>query len=146
MTSYHGQEAATKEAIEPDGWLHTGDLARRDEDGFYFVVDRKKEMIITAGYNIYPSEVERVIAKHPAVQIVAVGAVSDSLKGEAAHAFIVKRPNVAIDETELREFCRRELAAYKVPKGFHFVSDLPKTSTGKIVRRELSKLLDGAIA
>jgi long-chain acyl-CoA synthetase len=134
MQGYYQQDTATQEVLQPDGWLHTGDLARRDPEGYYFIVDRKKEMIITAGYNIYPSEVERVIASYPGVQMVAVAGVPDGVKGELAHAFVVMRPQAPPCEEELREYCRKNLAAYKVPKAFCFVSDLPKTSSGKITR------------
>jgi long-chain acyl-CoA synthetase len=137
MQRYHQRPDATRETLRPDGWLHTGDIARRDSDGYFFIVDRKKEMIITAGYNIYPSELERVIAAHPAVQMVAVGGVPDEVKGELAHAFVVLKPNAGVTELELLGHCKTRLAAYKVPKAVHFVRDLPKTSTGKILRRAL---------
>ena len=140
MRGYYGKESETAEVLLPDGWLKTGDIAYRDVDGYLYVVDRLKEMIITAGYNIYPSEVERVLAEHPAVRLVAVGSVPHGAKGEVAHAYVVLTPNAAIKSEELEEYCRSRLAAYKVPKAFHFVRDFPKTSSGKIVRRELWKL------
>jgi len=140
MRGYYGKESETAEVLLPDGWLKTGDIAYRDVDGYLYVVDRLKEMIITAGYNIYPSEVERVLAEHPAVRLVAVGSVPHGAKGEVAHAYVVLTPNAAIKSEELEEHCRSRLAAYKVPKAFHFVCDFPKTSSGKIVRRELWKL------
>lgn len=140
MQGYFGNEKATAETIEPDGWLHTGDLASMDEDGYFFVVDRKKDMILTGGYNVYPAEIERVLAQHPAVAMSAVGRVPDSLKGELAKAYVVLKPGAAANEDELVTFCRDHLAAYKVPRAVAFVPDLPKTSTGKIMRRELPKL------
>jgi len=140
MKGYFQQPQATAEALHADGWLRTGDIAYRDADGFLFIVDRLKEMIITAGYNIYPSEVERVIAAHPAVQIVAVGGTPDEAKGELAHAYVVLRPSNKVDAETLFEYCRSHLAAYKVPKAIHFVNDLPRTSTGKIIRRALRTL------
>ena len=140
MQGYFGNEAATKETIEPDGWLHTGDLCTMDEDGYYYVVDRKKDMILTAGYNIYPAEIERVLAAHPAVAMSAVGRKPDEVKGEIAKAYIVLRPNAKAKEEEITDFCREHLAAYKVPREVQFVADLPKTSTGKIMRRELHTL------
>ena len=140
MLGYFGNETATRETIEPDGWLHTGDVAVGDEDGRFFLVDRRKDMIVTAGYNVYPAEIERVIATHPAVAMVAVGSQPDELKGELARAYTVLRPNASATEQEIIDHCRPHLAAYKLPRSVAFVPDLPKTSTGKIMRRELRKL------
>lgn len=140
MMGYFGNEKATKETIEPDGWLHTGDLGSMDEDGHIFVVDRKKDMILTGGYNIYPAEIERVLAGHPAVAMSAVGRVPDETKGELAKAYIVLKPGVEATEDDINAFCREHMAAYKRPRLVQFVDDLPKTSTGKIMRRELSTL------
>jgi long-chain acyl-CoA synthetase len=140
MLGYYGNEAATAATIEPDGWLHTGDVAVADRDGRFFIVDRRKDMIITAGYNVYPAEIERVIAGHPAVAMVAVGSQADPVKGELARAYVVVRPGTDVTEAEIIEHCRPHLAAYKLPRSVHFVADLPKTSTGKIMRRELRKL------
>ena len=140
MDGYYGNPQATKEVLESNGWLHTGDLARMDEDGYIWVVDRKKDMILTAGYNIYPAELERVIASHPAVAMVAVGSRSDEFKGEVARAYIVRKEGVSVDEDEILSYCRAHLAAYKVPRSVKFVLDLPKTSTGKVMRRLLNTL------
>ncbi len=140
MQGYFGNEAATKETIEPDGWLHSGDLCSMDEDGYFYVVDRKKDMILTAGYNVYPAEIERVLAMHPAVAMSAVGRKPDDVKGEIAKAYVVLRPGAKAEEKEITDFCREHLAAYKVPRAVQFVPDLPKTSTGKIMRRELHTL------
>jgi long-chain acyl-CoA synthetase len=140
MLGYFGNEAATTETIEIDGWLHTGDVAVSDEDGRFFIVDRRKDMILTAGYNVYPAEIERVIATHPAVAMVAVGSQPDELKGELARAYVVLRPNAAATAEEIINHCRPHLAAYKLPRSVAFVPDLPKTSTGKIMRRELHTL------
>jgi long-chain acyl-CoA synthetase len=140
MLGYFGNEAATKETIEYDGWLHTGDVAVSDEDGRFYIVDRRKDMILTAGYNVYPAEIERVIAAHPAVAMVAVGSQADVLKGELARAYVVLRPQATATELEIIEHCRLHLAAYKLPRSVAFVPDLPKTSTGKIMRRELHTL------
>ena len=142
MQGYYGNEAATRATIEPDGWLHTGDIARMDKDGYIFIVDRKKDMIITGGYNIYPAEIEQVVAAHPAVALVAVGSVPDDLRGELARAYVVLKSNAHVSEAEIIAFCREKLANYKVPRSVKFVADLPKTSTGKIMRRQL-KTLDG---
>jgi long-chain acyl-CoA synthetase len=140
MAGYFGNDEATAAAIEPDGWLHTGDVAFRDEAGYLFVVDRLKDMIITGGYNIYPAEIERVVATHPAVAMVAVGRMSDEVKGELARAYVVLRPGASTTEEELIGHCRGQLAAYKLPRSVRFVADLPKTSSGKIMRRELATL------
>jgi long-chain acyl-CoA synthetase len=140
MQGYFGNEAATRETIEADGWLHTGDLAHMDADGYIFIVDRKKDMILTGGFNVYPAEIERVVAQHPAVAMVAVGSLPDELKGEIAKAYIVLRAGAYADEAEIVAFCRQHLAAYKLPRAIQFVPDLPKTSTGKIMRRMLRTL------
>ena len=140
MQGYYGNEKATRETIEPDGWLHSGDLAREDEDGYFWVVDRRKDLILTAGFNVYPAELERVIAMHPAVALVAVGPQPDEMKGEIAKAYIVLKPGETADEESIVAHCREHLAAYKVPRAIQFVEDVPKTSTGKIMRRELKTL------
>ena len=137
MEGYWKNDVATAETIDAKGWLATGDIARIDEDGYLFIVDRKKDLIITAGYNIYPAEIEQVIAMHPAVAMVAVASIPDEEKGEIARAFVLPHANVVLGETELLEHCRKYLAAYKVPRVITIVTDLPKTSTGKILRRAL---------
>lgn len=113
-------------------------MAVHDGTGHFFVVDRLKDMIVTAGYNVYPAEIERVLIGHPAVALVAVGKVPDEVKGEVAHAFVVLADGAAPAPEELIEHCRSELAAYKVPRAIHFVPSLPTTSSGKIMRRELT--------
>jgi long-chain acyl-CoA synthetase len=140
MQGYFGNDAATAETIEANGWLHTGDLATMDDDSAIFIVDRKKDMILTAGYNVYPAELERVIAAHDDVALVAVGSITDDEKGELAKAYIVPKAGSSPDADDVIEFCRQHLAAYKVPRAVQFVDDLPKTSTGKIMRRELKTL------
>lgn len=140
MIEYFGNAEATTKAIEPDGWMHTGDVAYVDDDGYYFIVDRRKDMIITAGYNVYPAEIERVLAAHPSVALVAVGPVADDVRGELARAYVVLRDGAVATEEELIDFCRDQLAAYKRPRSVVFVTALPQTSTGKIMRRQLSTL------
>jgi len=140
MQGYYGNEKATKDTIEPDGWLHTGDVASMDEDGCVFIVDRKKDMILTAGFNVYPAEIERVVAGHPDVALVAVGSIPDEDKGELAKAYIVPKTGATPDADDIVSYCREHLAAYKVPRAVQFVDDLPKTSTGKVMRRELKTL------
>jgi Acyl-CoA synthetases (AMP-forming)/AMP-acid ligases II len=139
MLGYHGNPEATAEAIEPDGWLHTGDVATIDASGHVFVVDRRKDMIITGGYNVYPAEIERVLAAHPAVAMVAAGPVPDPIKGELACAYVVLVEGASTSEDELVAYAGEHLAAYKRPRLVRFVDALPATSTGKIMRRELIK-------
>lgn len=140
LRGYWNDEEATRAALSDDGWLATGDIALREDDGYLRIVDRRKDMIITAGYNVYPAELEQAIARHPSVAMVAVKAMADAIKGEVAHAFVVLRPGTACSEAELATHCRENLAAYKQPRAFHFVDDLPRTSTGKIMRRALPDL------
>ena len=140
MQGYYGNDKATRETIEADGWLHTGDLASMDEDGAIFIVDRKKDMINTSGYKVFPAEIERVVAQHPSVAMVAVGSQPDELKGEIAKAYVVLKPGATQNAEAILALCRDQLAAYKVPRAVQFVADLPKTSTGKIMRRELKTL------
>ncbi|MEC4723388.1 AMP-binding protein [Noviherbaspirillum sp. CPCC 100848] len=137
LKEYIGRPEATQEALDQDGWLHTGDLVRQDQEGYLYVVDRLKDMIITGGYNIYPAELERVIAEFPEVAMVAVGNVPDEHKGELAKAYVVPRQGASLDIEALDAHCRSRLAAYKVPRLYQVVTDLPKTSTGKILRRKL---------
>jgi long-chain acyl-CoA synthetase len=119
-------------------WVHTGDLAYMDEDGYIFLVDRKKDMIKTSGFQVWPREIEEVIASHPAVHEVAVAGVPHPVKGEAAKAWVVLKPDQQATEEELRAFCRERLAPYKVPGQVEFRKDLPKTMVGKVLRRVLA--------
>jgi long-chain acyl-CoA synthetase len=139
-SGYFNNPTATAETIDDQGWLHTGDLARKDRDGYVTIVDRKKDMILTGGYNVYPAELERVIATHPAVAMVAVGRVPDVVKGELAKAYVVLRAGNTATAEQIIEHCRGQLAAYKLPRLVQFVADLPKTSTGKVLRRALTSL------
>jgi long-chain acyl-CoA synthetase len=140
MQGYYGNAKATRKTSEPDGWLHTGDVEVADDAGYFCIVDRRKDMLITAGYNVYPAEIERVLAGHPAMAMSAVGAVPDEVRGELARAYVVLRAGAAATEAELIDCCRPHLAAYKLPHSVRFVADLPKTSTGKVMRRELRTL------
>jgi long-chain acyl-CoA synthetase len=144
MEGYYGNDQATRETIEPDGWLHSGDIATVDEDGYFTIVDRKKDMILTAGFNVYPAELERVLCMHPAVALAAVGSLPDEAKGELAKAYVVLKRGVQVEKIALADHCREHLAAYKVPRAIQFVDDVPKTSTGKIMRRSLKEIDDGA--
>lgn len=142
MKEYNGQPEATLDAFDTDGWLRTGDLVRQDADGYLYVVDRLKDIIITGGYNIYPAELERVIADYPGVAMVAVGSVADESKGELAKAYILPEPGVTLNVKDLDQHCRCRLAAYKVPRSYKLVSSFPMTSNGKILRRKLYSLDD----
>ena len=137
MLGYHNNAAATTEAIDPDGWLHTGDIATIDATGHVQVVDRLKDIIITGGYNIYPAEIERVLAEHPDVALVAVGPIPDPVKGEIACAYIVRAPGCTPSEEAILVHARAHLAAYKRPRLIRFVDSLPTTSSGKVMRRKL---------
>ncbi|WP_051194430.1 class I adenylate-forming enzyme family protein [Nocardia jiangxiensis] len=139
MLGYLGRPEATAEALSPDGWLRTGDIAYRDDTGHVFIVDRLKDMILTGGYNVYPAEIERVVATHPAVAMVAVGAVADPVKGEIAVAYVVPVDGARPTASEVIEYCRDQLAAYKRPREVVFVDSLPTTSSGKLMRRLLAE-------
>ncbi|WP_243029222.1 long-chain-fatty-acid--CoA ligase [Thermus albus] len=140
MKGYWNRPEETQKALK-DGWLFTGDLAKMDQDGYFYIVDRKKDMIIAGGYNIYPREVEEVLYTHPAVQEAAVVGVPDPYRGETVAAFLVLKEEYRgkVTEKDLEAFCRENLAAYKVPRIIQFRDSLPKTSVGKILKRELSK-------
>jgi long-chain acyl-CoA synthetase len=146
MTGYHNNPKATAETIRPDGWLHTGDIATMDDDGYATIVDRKKDMILTAGFNVYPAEIERVLCMHPAVALAAVGSVPDEAKGELAKAYVVLKPGAEVSRAALVAHCRERLAAYKVPRGIQFVASVPLTSSGKMMRRLLSDINDGSLS
>jgi long-chain acyl-CoA synthetase len=136
MLGYWGRPETTSEILR-DGWLYTGDLGYMDEDGYVFIVDRKKDVIKPAGFQVWPREVEEVIAKHPAVAEVAVAGVRDEYQGEAVKAFVVLREGQAATVEDIRNFCRQSLTGYKVPKFVEFRTALPKSSVGKVLRREL---------
>ena len=136
MAGYWGNPAATDATIA-DGWLHSGDLARSDEDGYVYIVDRIKDMIISGGENIYSPEVERVIAEHPAVAEVAVIGIPDATWGEAVRAVVAPHPGSQIDPGELIDFCRERLAHYKCPRTVQVMDSLPRNGTGKILKRSL---------
>jgi long-chain acyl-CoA synthetase len=137
MQGYRHMPEETARTIT-NGWLHTGDLGKMDEDGFVTITGRKKDLIISAGENIYPREIEEVLALHPKVREVAVIGVKDEVRGEVPKAFVIAHEGMTVDDKELRAFCRENLANYKVPKHFSIVADLPRTPTGKILKRMLS--------
>jgi len=141
MKGYHNipTETANTLRVMNDGkvWLFTGDIARVDEDGYFYIVDRKKELIKPGGYQVWPREVEKTLAAHPKVLEVGVAGIPDPYRGETIKAWIVFRPGKTVEEAELKEFCKERLAAYKVPTHYEFRDELPKTTVGKILRREL---------
>ena len=136
MRGYLGRPEATAEAIQ-DGWMHTGDLAVMDEDGYFSIVGRKKDMILASGYNIYPDEIDRVLTDHPAVFEACTIGVPHERRGETVKSFIVLNPGATCTAEEIVAHCRAELAAYKVPKSIEFRDSLPKSSMMKLLRREL---------
>lgn len=140
MKGYWNRPEETQKALQ-DGWLFTGDMARMDQDSYFYIVDRKKDMIIAGGYNIYPREVEEVLYQHEAVQEAAVVGVPDPYRGETVAAFLVLKEGYKgkVTEKDIEAFCRQNLAAYKVPRIIEFRDSLPKTSVGKILKRELTK-------
>lgn len=148
FSGYWRRPEATAEVLGEDGWLRTGDLARRDEDGFYYIVDRRKQIIISGGENVYPLEVETVLHSHPDVSASAVFGVADPKWGEAVTAAVVLRPGARVGEEELRRWCRSELAGYKVPKRIHFLEALPQTPAGKIDKKALREMFseEGAVS
>jgi long-chain acyl-CoA synthetase len=137
MKGYWNRPDATAEAIDKDGWFYTGDMARVDEDGYFFIVDRKKDMIIRGGYNIYPREIEEVFYEHSAVLEVAVIGVPHAELGEEVAAAVVLKPDADVTAEELRDHVKAQVAAYKHPRHVWFVTDLPKGSTGKVLKREI---------
>jgi long-chain acyl-CoA synthetase len=136
MKGYWNREEATEEAIK-DGWFYTGDMGKVDEDGYFFIVDRKKEMIIRGGYNVYPREIEEVMYEHPAVAEVAVIGVPDDNMGEEVGAAVALKKGEEVTEDELRDYVKGEVAGYKYPRKIWFVDELPKGPTGKILKREI---------
>ena len=136
--SYWRNKKATKKAID-DGWFHTGDIVRQDQEGYLYVTDRIKNMYISGGENVYPAEVERVLLTHPAVSEAAVIGIPDDRWGETGKAFIVLKPYLETTESDLIQFCTENLAKFKVPKQVVFLEELPKNETGKINRQGLNK-------
>ena len=137
MKGYWRRAEATAEAIDADGWFKTGDMATVDEDGYFFIVDRKKEMIIRGGYNIYPREIEEVLYEHPDVLEAAVIGVPHDELGEEVAAAVALKPGAHATPGELRDFVKQRIAAYKYPRYVWLVDELPKGPTGKVLKREI---------
>jgi long-chain acyl-CoA synthetase len=136
MKGYYGRPEATEEVIQ-DGWFRTGDLARKDSDGWYYIVDRAKDMIIRGGFNVYPREVEEVLLTHPEVSLCAVIGVPHPSHGEEVKAVVIRTPGSTLTEDELVAWAKEQMASYKYPRIVQFVDSLPMTATGKILKREL---------
>lgn len=136
MKGYYERPEATDEVMK-DGWFRTGDIARRDEDGYYYIIDRSKDMIIRGGFNVYPRELEEVLMTHPAVSLAAVVGVPHDSHGEEIKAYIIRKPEAAITEDELIAWGKENFANYKYPRIIEFREELPMTATGKILKREL---------
>src|SRR4029079_4059817 len=135
---YYKDEAATASTWTEDGWLRSGDLGYLDEDGFLYLVGRKKDLIIRGGNNIYPTDVEAVLLEHPAIQEAAVIGIPHAVLGEDVAAFVVRRPGHALDAEGLLTFCAERLADYKRPRQLFFVEELPRNATGKVMKHQLS--------
>jgi long-chain acyl-CoA synthetase len=136
MKGYYNRPEATADVMK-DGWFKTGDLGHRDEDGFYYIVDRAKDMIIRGGFNVYPREIEEVLMTHEAVSLAAVVGVPHDSHGEEIKAYVIKNEGAQITEDELIAWCKEQMAGYKYPRIIEFATDLPMTATGKILKREL---------
>ncbi|MGP4115120.1 long-chain-fatty-acid--CoA ligase [Streptomyces sp. 4N509B] len=137
MKGYLGRPEATAEAVDADGWLHTGDVGRLDEDGYLYIVDRTKDLIIRGGFNVYPREVEETLLTHPEVSLAAVVGVPDERNGEEVKAFVIRRPGASLSEADLVAWCRSNMGGHKYPRIVEFRESLPMTATGKILKREL---------
>jgi acyl-CoA synthetase (AMP-forming)/AMP-acid ligase II len=135
---YWNREQETAQALR-GGWFHTGDMGKVDADGYYTIVDRKKDMVIVSGYNVYPIEVENVLLRHPKILDAAIIGIPDEYQGESVKAVIVTRPGQTLEAKEVSDYCREHLAAFKVPRHVEFRSELPKSPTGKVLKRELRK-------
>jgi long-chain acyl-CoA synthetase len=136
MKGYLNNPQATAEAFA-GGWLHTGDLGHVDDDGFVFIVDRKKELIIRGGYNVYPREVEEVLYPHPAIAEAAVVGIPDQQLGAKIKAFVALNPGEQLVESELIAYCKERIAAYKYPRVIEVRNELPKSATGKVLKKQL---------
>jgi fatty-acyl-CoA synthase len=131
MKEYWQDPVRTEETIR-NGWLHTGDLARMDEDGYFYLVDRARDMYISGGENVYPAEVERVLRKHPQIEAVAVVGVPDEDWGEVGHAFVICKPGATLRSEDVASFCDGHLARFKCPKRVTFCDGFPETALGKV--------------
>jgi long-chain acyl-CoA synthetase len=138
MKGYYKRPAETAEAMR-NGWFHTGDIGILDDDGYLTIVDRKKDLIIRGGHNVYPRELEEVLMTHEAISLVAVVGVPDEKYGEEVKAFVVRKPGVPVTESELLAWGKEQFASYKYPRLIEFCDELPTSATGKILKRELRR-------
>src|SRR5262249_26896427 len=138
MKGYYRNEKATADAFR-SGWFHTGDLGYRDKEGFFYVVDRKSDMIIRAGENIYPREIDEVLYQHPKIKDAATIGVADDLYGEEVKSFVVLKEGEEASQQEIIDFCLERLADFKCPRSIEFLKDIPKGPTGKLLKRELAR-------
>jgi long-chain acyl-CoA synthetase len=136
MKGYFRNPEATGQTVR-DGWLHSGDIGYRDQDGYYYIADRVKDMINVSGFKVFPREVEEILFRHPAVKEAAVLGMPDPVKGEAVKAFVVLREGQSVDVDTLKTLCREKIASYKVPEAVEFIPALPKSPTGKILKKDL---------
>ena len=140
MKGYWGSRFKTRESIK-DGWMHTGDLATMDEEGYIKVVGRSKDMVIRGGENIYPVEIENYLYRHPKISDVQIVGVPDQKYGEVLAAWIIAKQNVELTEEEVKQFCKENIAHYKIPKYFRFVQEYPMTITGKIQKYKITEMM-----
>jgi long-chain acyl-CoA synthetase len=140
MRGYWNKPGETRDVLR-DGWLYTGDIAREDEDGYFYIVDRKKDMLIYKGYNVYPRDLEEIMAKHPAVQQCAVIGKADPEGGEIPVAFVVLKGGAAATAGELLDYCAQNVAPYKKIRQIIFKKELPLSGVGKVLKKELRKEL-----
>jgi acyl-CoA synthetase (AMP-forming)/AMP-acid ligase II len=140
MKGYLDDPQATAEAIDTDGWLHTGDIGTIDERGYLKITDRKKDMYISGGFNCYPAEIEKLLAAHPAIEMAAVVGVPDERMGEVGKAFVVLRSGAEADERDIINWARENMANYRVPRRIAFVDTLPRNAGGKVLRTALRDL------
>jgi len=145
MLGYWKNPEETKTALR-SGWLYTGDIAKMDEEGYFTIVDRKKDLIDRAGYKVWPREVEEVLYEHPAIKEAAVIGIPDARTGETVKAFVVLKEGQTATEDDIRSFCKERIASYKVPSVVEFAAELPKTMVGKVLRRALRKEREGRSA
>jgi acyl-CoA synthetase (AMP-forming)/AMP-acid ligase II len=137
FSGYWDEPEETAKTIEPDGWVHTGDLVTKDEEGFFFITGRKKDMFISGGENVYPTEIEELLYKHPSILEAAVVGVPNEKWGEVGKAVIVLKPGSSLSQEQILEYLDGKLARYKIPKEYEFRAKLPKSAAGKILKREL---------
>ncbi len=137
MKGYWQRPDATAETLTLDGWLHTGDIAKMDEEGYFYIVDRKKDMIISGGYNVYPRDIEEVFYSHPKVMEATAIGIPHPSRGESVKVFVVAKDEETLTQEELMDFCKDKLAKYKWPTEIEFREELPKTNVGKILKKDL---------